>query len=271
MNRYSRAEQESLWHGRAGMLRIAGLLVVVLAFALVGYAGLTPVRAQDPTPTPPNAVNAEMQRTLSASGTGTVDAAPDEAIIVLGVFSEEDTASAAMAQTSETMQDVIDALVDAGITRDNIQTQSIRIEPMYEFPQDQPERGPGRQELVGFRAVNIAEVVMTDLTSLGEVLDAVVEAGANRIDGIRFAVDDPLDLLGEARERAWNDAEAKAQQLAELAGAQLGPVLTISEAIQGPIPFAAEMAFDRAVGSGAPIEPGQQTVRVDLQVTWTLE
>jgi uncharacterized protein len=257
--------------GRDGALRVAGLVMVVLALALVSYAGLNPVRAQDPTPSPPNQVNGEPARTLSASGTGAVAADPDRAVILLGVLSEEETASAAMARTNETMQDVIDALVAAGVTRANIQTQSIRIDPIYEFPQEEPGRPGGSRVLVGFSATNIAEVTLTDLMILGEVLDAVVEAGANRIDGIRFEVDDSLDLLGQAREQAWNDAEAKARQLAELAGTGLGPVLTIQEAVRGPGPFAAEMAFDQAVGAGAPVEPGQQTVRVELLVTWTLE
>jgi uncharacterized protein len=260
-----------MWQGRAGTLRIAGLLLVVLALAMVSYAGLNPVRAQDPTPQPPPAANAEFRRTLSAAGMGAVQADPDRAIVVLGVLSEEDTASEAMAQTNETMQDVIDALLDAGVTRPNIQTQSIRIEPIYEFPQDQPGRPIGGRELVGFSASNIAQVTLTDLTELGEILDAVVEAGANRIDSIRFEVDDSLDLLGEARQQAWNDAEAKARQLAELAGAQLGPVLTIDEANGAAIPFRAEMAFDDAVGAGVPVQPGQQTIRVELFVTWTLE
>ncbi len=265
MNTRSRGLR-SLWQGHAGTLRVAGLLMAVLAFAMVGYAGLTPAHAQDPTPTPAD-VSTEMRRTLSTSGSGSVDADPDEAIVVLGVFTEDETASDAMAQTNETMQDVIDALVDAGVTRANIRTQSIRIEPIYDSPAERP---PGGQELIGFRASNTAEVTMTDLTTVGDVLDAVVEAGANRIDGIRFAVDDPLDLLREARERAWDDAEAKAQQLAELAGAQLGPVLTINEDVRGPM-ASPEIAFDRAVGSGAPIEPGQQTISVQLQVTWILE
>jgi uncharacterized protein YggE len=64
---------------------------------------------------------------------------------------------------------------------------------------------------------------------LSNLLDTAIQAGGNTIEGIQFQVSDLGDLVDQAREAAMNEAQDKAQQLAELAGAQPGAVLTISE------------------------------------------
>jgi hypothetical protein len=103
---------------------------------------------------------------------------------------------------------------------------------------------------------------------VGDLLDAAVEAGANQVEGIRFEVTQQTDLLTQAREAAWEDAERKAQQLADLAGGELGDVISINESTTVPRPVRLEVEEARAA---VPIQPGQEEIRVDLQVTWALE
>jgi len=92
--------------------------------------------------------------------------------------------------------------------------------------------------------------------------------GGNRIESIRFEVSDPAAYLDQACEAAWNDAQHKAEQLASLAGAELGEVLTINESGRGVQPLAGRPVTAEA--AAVPIEPGSQTIGVDLQVTWSL-
>jgi uncharacterized protein YggE len=157
-------------------------------------------------------------------------------------------------------------LKDAGIATEDVQTQVVRLYPRYEErPGDE-----GQRELVGYTATNVVQVLLRDLGAVGDILDAAVQAGGNRIEGIRFEVSDPAAHLDQAREVAWNDAEHKAEQLADLAGARLGEVLTISESGRGPQPIVERpMAVEAA--AAVPIEPGSQTIEVDLQVTWLLK
>jgi uncharacterized protein YggE len=75
--------------------------------------------------------------------------------------------------------------------------------------------------------------------------------------------------VDQAREAAWNDAQNKAEQLASLAGTELGEVLTINESGRVPQPIVERPAIAE-VAAAVPIEPGSQTVQVDLQVTWLL-
>lgn len=209
----------------------------------------------------------EPQRTLSVSGTGQVSAQPDVAVASLGVQTEAEEAAAALTQNNQQMQALLDALQAAGIAEEDIQTQVVRLQPQYEQPEPQTQ---GTPQLVGYRATNLLEVRVEEISSLGEILDAAVQAGGNRIENIRFEVSDPSELLDQAREAAWNDALHKAEQLAELAGSELGPVMTISETGSPPRPVV-EQAVGAQAEARVPIQPGTQTVEISIHVSWTLQ
>lgn len=242
-----------------------GYLVVVLVALLVVQTGCTPPAVQS------QIADAE-QRTLSVSGSGTISAAPDSVVLRLGVETMAETVSAALSQNNAAMEAVINVLQDAGIPAEDIQTQTVRLNPQYETPPEPPRREPGQgpgRELVAYEASNIVEARTGDLDAVGEILDAAVGAGANRIDGLRFEVSNPEDLLSRARDAAWENAVGKAEQLADLAGAELGAVLSINESTRAPRPVAyGGGAVERE--SAVPIESGSENLQVDLQVTWML-
>ena len=211
----------------------------------------------------------DYKRTLNVSGTGEALAQPDTAVVTLGVITEAKEAGDALKQNSTQMAAVIEALIDAGIESKDIQTQTIRLSPRYERPAPRQGVTPPA-ELVGFSATNMVEVRVRRISGLGEALDAVVEAGGNQIQGISFEIADRSELYDQAREAAWADALNKAEQLAGLAGAELGAVVTINESSHTPVLYAERsMAF--AADQGVPVEPGTQSVQISVQVTWALQ
>jgi uncharacterized protein YggE len=214
-------------------------------------------------------------RTVSVSGAGQASAQPDLAVVVLGVEVQAQEASEALSENSQRMQAVIEALQKEGVAATDIQTQAIRLNPRYEQPTSTPSRAQqqGPPELVGFVATNTAEVRVRDLENLGVLLDVAVQAGGNQIQGIRFqasAVEASTEIYDAAREAAWTDALRKAEQLADLAQVDLGPVLTINESSRTPAPVVEQAAFGTGGGRAVPVEPGSQQVQVDLQITWLL-
>jgi len=236
------------------------LVAAALGAVVVSQAGCSPATAQIETPD-------EEQRTVSVSGSGTVSAAPDEVTLRLGVETMAETASEALSQNNEQMEAVIAALTEAGVPEENVQTQTVQLRPRYETPPR--ETGPAQErELIGYVASNIVEARTSDLEAVGRLLDEAVQAGANRIEGLRFEVSDAGELLDQAREAAWQDAEDKAQQLATLAGVELGQVLSISESTRAPRPVGLGGAVERE--AAVPIEPGAEDIQVDLQVAWSL-
>ena len=206
-------------------------------------------------------------RTINVSGTGQVSAQPDVAVVTLGVQTEAEEAAAALSQNSQQMQALVSAMEDAGIATEDIKTQAIRLYPRYE----QSQNGQGQSDLIGYTATNMVEVRLRDLESVGEILDTAVQAGGNRIESIGFEVSDPAQYMDQAREAAWNDALHKAEQLANLAGAELGIVLTISESGRGPQPVVEQPVMAADAAAAVPVQPGNQTIEVDLQVTWSID
>jgi uncharacterized protein YggE len=250
---------------RTGRFVFLTALGVLALLTLQGGAGLA--SAQTTT----GSATGQPARTIHVSGDGQVSVQPDVAVLTLGVQTDAGTAGEAMLQNSRQAQALIDALKQAGVAAKDIQTQQIQLQPRYQTgqPANSQTGGSGEPELVGYTAINTVQVRVTDLSKVGQLLDAAVAAGGNRIQGIAFEVSDSSAALDLARTAAWQDAQQKAQQLARLAGGQLGAVLTVDESSQTPVPFVqASAALGRA--AAVPIEPGTQTLTVHLDVNWLL-
>lgn len=203
---------------------------------------------------------AEMSR-LSVSGDGMARIAPDMATVQLGVTSQADSANEAMDQNSQQQAAVIKALTDSGIEDSQIQTSGLNLNPLMKYGEDQAP------SVTGYQASNIVTVRVADLARLGEVLDAIVSAGANEINGITFAREDGSDAQDDARKQAVTDARRKAEVLAEAAGLTLGPVLSIRDSQSsggGPRPM---MRMEAAMADSVPVQAGEMEMssRVDIE------
>jgi uncharacterized protein YggE len=208
----------------------------------------------------------EVQRTVSVSGSGQAEAQPDQATVRLGVQTEAESAEQALADNNAKMQSLLDSLQQAGVASEDIQTQAIQLQPRYDQQPEQQGTGP---IVTGYTATNIVEVKIKNLDTLGELLDAAVQAGGNTVEGINFEVSDSAALLDQAREAAMQDARHKAEHLVSLADATLGNVLTINEFSNTPRPVA-RAGVAMAEAQAVPIAPGTQSIQIDVQVTWLL-
>jgi len=248
-----------------------GLLMTLLLLCAFCLAP-TPVALAQTPPTAPG----DMPRTVSVSGLGQISTTPDMAILTLGVETQAADANAALSQNNEQMSALIESLTGNAIAAEDIQTQAVRLQPQYAQPGVQPEIQPAQPPtgtvsaaITGYIATNTVEVTVRDITTLGQLIDAAVQAGSNQIYGIDFTVSDPTAALDEARAAAWADAQHKAEQLAELAGAALGDVLSINEFSQTPIPLAQGSVMGAA--DMVPIQPGTQQLQVNVQISWQLD
>jgi uncharacterized protein YggE len=258
--------ESSLWKGEKSMRSRRGSFSIIAILALgvlLFQAGCAAAPLQQTEETQPSQ-NDATAATITVTGSGEISVSPDEAVLVLGVETEASEASAALTQNDEEMQAVIDALVKAGVAEKDIQTELFSLQPRY----SQPQQG-SVQEVIGYTATHLVSVLVSDVGTVGAVVDAASQAGANRINSIQFDVGNPGQQLDQARSAAWDDAQQKAEQLAGLAGAKLGAVESISEGSAAPgIVEAAALGLG---GGGAPIQPGQLTFSVQLEVKWALQ
>jgi uncharacterized protein len=218
---------------------------------------------------PPSDLRAEdkpMERTITVSASGTAEAAPDRARITSGVSTEADTAREALTKNSETMSRIIDELKGKGIDAKDIQTASFNVEPVMDYSKD--GQAP---KLRGYRVSNQVIVLVRKLDQLGEVLDNVVGAGANQIQGLAFEVSKEDTLKDDARKEAVANALRRAKLLAAAAGAEVGGVLQISEETtsSGPVIYAPRLA--KAAAASVPMESGTSTLEARVTVTWALK
>jgi hypothetical protein len=210
--------------------------------------------------------NAETAHTgISVSGMGEVTGTPDTVEVDLGVSVLEETVDQAASTAAERAESLIAALTSNGVAEEDITTTDYSIYPEYDYSSN-------TERLVGYRVNNTVRAKIRDIETTGTVIDAAVAAGGDdaTVNGLSFSIEDNDELVAAAREAAWNDAMAKATQLAELSGQTLGEATSITETVSMPpvpIPYAEEAAADRAL---TPIEPGTSAVTITLQVQFAL-
>jgi uncharacterized protein YggE len=194
---------------------------------------------------------AETPREIVVTGEGRIEVAPDMATVSAGVESSGDTAAEALEANAAAMRGVLEALGAAGVAPIDMQTSHIALEPVYRPRSD----GEWTPDVVAYRARNTLTIRVREIGAVGRVIDDMMEAGLNRIEGIAFGLDDRQGSLDEARSEAVRDARAKAELYAEAAGVGLGQVVGIRETqpFDRPFPMAmrAEAAMDGAVAEGS--------------------
>ncbi len=237
---------------------------VLLTLTLAAPAA---ARAQQVLPTSP-----EPAHTIALTAVGTVQRAPEQAIISLAVETQAATARAAAQQNAQEMGAVVRALRQAGIPAERIRTQGYNLFPDYRYVQPTPGQ-PGEQKLVGYRASNTVRVQVDSIARVGATLDAAVAAGANRAMGISYQLRDPDAARRDALRLAVENARRDAEALAQAAGLPLGPLLQLSTATEGPRPFYAEAAARSMAGAApapTPVEPGQMDVTATVSAVFRL-
>ena len=224
-------------------MRVLSALILSTALAL---PLATPVLAED-----------DMTRTISVTGTGTVEAAPDIATLTIGVTTQGDTAAAALAANTASVEAVMARLAAAGLEPRDMQTSNLSLYPNWSDP------ASSTPAMTSFVASNLLTIRVRQLDALGAVLDAAVTDGANTLNGLTFGLADPEPALNEARKEAVADARAKAELLAAAAGVTLGPILQISEsgAANDPVPMF------RAEASAAPVPVSGGELGLSASVT----
>jgi len=209
-------------------------------------------------------------RTISVTGEATITAVPDVAMLDFSVRTRAVSSNDTFSEATVKMNGVIDALKEQGLEDRDLQTDQIGMNPVYA----QTDRGrQDRTRIVAYEAYQSLSVRLRDIDNAGVVIDAAVRAGANGLNSFRMTIDDTKAMQDEARVAAVKDAVAKAKAMAEAAGAELGPVMTLSAHNSGRQPqmmraSAMSMEADMA---GPSLQAGEQTLTMSVSATFKLQ
>jgi uncharacterized protein YggE len=245
------------------------LAVALLALALVGCST---VRAAPPDVQQVASSEAAdtVSRYITVVGTGKVNLAPDVAEINVGAEAMAGTVSEAKAEVDRQIAAILSTLKELGIHDKDIQTSSYSIY-FERAPSPSPIReGAASEPQGGYRVSSTLTITIRDVAHVGDVLDAVVAAGANQVYGVNFTVADDQKWQSEARAKAVADAKSRAGELALLSGVELGNVLSISEVI-GSTPGLVPMKMVESAIGGAGIAPGELELSTQIQITFAIQ
>ena len=207
---------------------------------------------------------------LVVTASGRSESRPDEARLQLGVQSDAASAGEASRLNREKMDRVTQALGRLGVKPENLQTRNLSLNRI--------DYGPERGR---FRAYNVVEVTMRDMSKVGDAVTAVTEAGANVLSGPSLRVTDADAANKSAYAMAYRNARTRAEAYAQAADLSIGRVLGIYDG--GVVPPTYSMDATAQEGRGmatvapaappppAPFSAGTNTSEVRVRVDFALE
>lgn len=230
------------------------------AALVVFVLGLTPaLHAQDSS-----ALAASQVPTIVTMGEATVRRAPDQAFVTIAVETRAKTPREAQQQNAQAMTSVQQRLGAIGIPKDAVRTTGYSIQQEFDYTN-------GKRTARGYVAHNGVDVRVDAVERVGDVLDAMVEAGATTVSGVRFDLKDRAGAEREALRLAVLDGRARAEAIASGAGRTLERILRIADAPQPRFKGAPQMMLERSAAGVAaadtPIAPGEIEVRAEVELT----
>ena len=225
-------------------------LTVAAAALAATLAAASPALAED----------TRMPRLISLSGHGEMRMAPDMAFVTTGVLSQGVTAADALAANTAAMNALFAALTGAGIAEKDVQTSNFFVQPRYNF---QDGKAP---ELIGYDVSNTVTVIVRKIGDLGPLLDKVVQAGSNQINGISFGLQDPKKAEDAARREAVEALQAKASLYSGALNKRIIRIVNLSEGggYSAPQPVLMLAMARMEKDSSTPVSGGELTVRIDV-------
>ena len=232
------------------ILRVLSVGLVSTAIAVSGSA-LTSAQAE--------------VRQITVSAEGKVNVTPDAVRIYATVSLVASTSKGALESANPVSAKVRTALLNNGIQRRDLRTQSLTVYPEYNYSQD---RG---STLIGYRASQAFDILVKNATNAGAVVDAIVAVGGDdlQVNSVSPFVLDATSATASARENAVKNARTKAKSYASLLEVRLGRVISLVEGTSpsfgGPI-----FAMEKNDSGATVIDLGQQEVTVTVTVKWSI-
>ncbi len=209
------------------------------------------------------------KRTLSVTGSGKVDAAPDVAYLSLSVETLAKNASQAVRENAGKTNKVIEAIKAKLGKNDKVSTAGYSLNPVYEY-----NNQTSNSEFKGYRASNRIIVEAHNLKEIGTIIDTTAEAGLNNIESLSFDTTKRDEYRREALVAAVNDAKATAETLSKAAGVSITKILQLSPSFDYPVPVYRDYALSKEAAAPpppTPIEPGDLSISASVSIVFEIE
>lgn len=206
--------------------------------------------------------------TITMDGYAEQKVVPDTATVNIGVVVQSQTAKEASDENAALMNAVMAELKAMGLEDRQIQTSYVSVNPVYNYDTV--------QTITGYSATNSVQVTTTNIDNLSQIIDRSTAAGANQIGSISFSVSNAMQkqISDELMSEAVADAKSSAESLADSLGVKITGVQTSSVSDNSNnerIYYSMDSATTAAGPSSTPVQPGESTVSMSVQVTYYIE
>ncbi len=268
-------------------LQIFLIIALVAIVVVLGFVALQQFRAGEPSGVPETeTVNVggtaqflpqtDQLFGILVVGHGEVVVEPDQAVVVLGIEANEETAEEAAAQTNAAAQAVIGALEKLEVARSDIKSAGLSLSPV--FPPDSPEGDSPTEPPapIGYHSSHTLRITVRDVEVTSRVLDAALAAGANTIESVVFSLADDTAVKTAALSLATLDAAAKAKAIAIALQGSVRGLISISEdfvsvpRIRG-LDVRGEAAAFAQASAQASVAPGELRVQATVRANFAFE
>lgn len=203
---------------------------------------------------------------IQVSGRGSVSVTPDRASIRVAVETRATSAADAAEQNADMMNRVLGALRNTNAQGLELETTGYALTPEYRVSNDNRRS----REIVAYQVLNNVHATISDVDGIGALMDAAIEAGANRVTSISFFASDVEDARREALAAAVRSAREEAEVMAAALGYELGQPLEVNGGAQRPFRAQAEGFAMATRAMDTPIEVGDQSVTADVSIRFAL-
>ena len=206
---------------------------------------------------------------ITVTGTGEIQINADTALISLGVNARDKDVLKAQQKVNKVIAAIRKAVTAQGVKKADMNTDFINIYAIYDYQNDQ-------EKLSAYNVSSALAIKVTDMDSVGAVIDAAFSAGANTLNGISFSASDTQEAKNKAMTAAVKDAKKRAEVLASAAGLKITGIESISEdgtGSRGNSGTVAAKGMD-TVGtndSGTVVQAGKIVVSATVSMTFTAE
>ncbi|MDB5265344.1 MAG: hypothetical protein JWM39_57 [Parcubacteria group bacterium] len=220
--------------------------------------------------------------TITVTGEGKSNAAPDIAMITYTVQQTATTVKAAQDAATKQTNDSIAALKAEGIADVDVKTLGYNVNPQYSSNTTSCPPGvmcpmvvTNTNTITGYQVSQTVQVKVRDTTKAGAVLQKLGTLNVQNISGPNFMVDDTTAVTDAARANAIADARTKADTLAKQLHVRLGNVVSYNEnggAYPSPMYSALSKGATMDAVAPAPSLPtGTNETDVTVSVTYEIK
>ena len=207
---------------------------------------------------------------ISVTGQAVRQVAPSYALLNLGVSSKNVSVQSAKSHNDAIMSKLISSLQHLGVSRNNIQTSNITINPNYDYID-------GNSKLNGYNVNNTVVVRIYDTASIGKAIDAAIASGASDVNSLTFQTDLSQEMEDQLSTSAINDARHQAEVIAKSLGLELGPVKSASlgtthtQTMEVNPRYAMLAVKSMDLSSSTPVEKGDMAANKTANVVFYLQ